>query len=113
MRKFNIFAVIVAILSVVLVGCNAYYQANNITAEEAHKRAVIKVTDYVENYVIKKIESSDKLSDKGKEDLKKEVAELKDSILKKIEELKAKYDAAKAAKQAAKSEVKAEIPASK
>lgn len=110
MNKVTIFTVVCAVICVVMTGCNFIYDKYNVTPEEAHNRAVEKVTNYVENYVVKKIEASDKLSDKGKADLKAEVAKIKEDIIKKIGELKAKYDEAKAAKKATetKEEVKTE-----
>ena len=88
-------------LAIVLSACGPIYEKYGTTPEEVHKLAVEKVTSYAEDYVIKKIEASKDLSEEGKAKAKAEVLKVKEEALKKIEELKAKYDGAKAAKAVA------------
>lgn len=84
-------------------GCATVYSWFGTTPEQAHQYAVEKVTDYAENYVVKKIQKSENLTEAGKAKLVAETARIKQEVLDKIAELKAKYDAAKEAKQAEKS----------
>lgn len=100
--KKAIIATAIAFTAVCLTGCSTIYGWFNTTPEQAHQYAVEKVTDYVENYVVKKIEKSDNLTDQAKEKLIIETAVIKKEILNRIAKLKEKYDQAKAEKQAAK-----------
>ena len=112
MKKLITSAAVAAGLCVGAV-CATVYSWFGTTPEQAHQYAVEKVTDYAENYVVKKIQKSDNLTEAGKVKLVAETARIKQEILDKIAELKAKYDAAKEAKQAEKAEKAVEKVADK
>ena len=77
---------------VCLTGCTALYDKFGSTPEELHDLAVEKVTDYAEDAINKKIDTSEKLSEAGKAELKAEVAKLKAEIIAKLAEIKAKTE---------------------
>ena len=92
MKKY-LLALVAAIAGSVITGCTAIYEKFGTSPDELHDIAVQKVTDYAENAINKKIEASDKLTEEGKVKLKAEVARLKNEIIAKIAEIKAKIDA--------------------
>lgn len=101
--KKNIFSITGAVIAAaVLTGCAAIYEKIGKTTDEVHDLAVQKVSEYAETAVNKKIEKSEYLSEEGKAQLKADVAKLKEEILVRIAEIKAKTDAAKQAKADAK-----------
>ena len=91
---FGAAAVAVAIMGLA-TGCQAVYTALGTDAESVHNAAIEKVSEYAEKAANKKIDESENLSEVGKAKLKAEVSKIKEEILSKIAEIKAKCDAAK------------------
>ena len=95
-KNISVLGVCTALL---MTGCTWLGQATGKTPEELHNEAVQKVTEYAEKLAVDKIDKSDKLTDKAKEELKAKVAKLREEIVAKIQELHDEAMAKKAEKQ--------------